>query len=626
VKSYQEFFAELKRRKVFRVAAVYGATAFVLLQVADLLKDSLTLPESFMPFILAVTMIGFPIALVLAWAFEMTPDGMLRTSAPAAGEIEGIISAPLSQRWPAGLMALAGMIAMLAGAWWVGRQGAPDAAAGAEDVSGDVRLAMSDLAEDDRPSIAVLPFADMSPEQDQEYFVDGMTEEIFITLGKIRDLRVSGRTSAFAYKGEDKDLRDIGDELSVRYLVEGSVRKAGNELRITAQLIDAADGTHLWSDAYDRTLDDVFAIQTEIAEAIAEELRVPLGLDDGQSLVTPTADVEAYDLYLAGRARMRERGALLAEAIELFEAAIAHDSMWAPAWAGLAEATEISVWYPSSYPEGSSASEYIHIAVAKAERAARRALELDPDNASALVALGSVHRDRAEWEESETTYLRAIALDPDNAEAHQQYGELLLNIGRVAEAVRATDRAAVLDPAGIRFGMLSTALEMDDRLDEALEAERRAALISNSRRTARLSARRFMTAGLWEQAIDIVDKWNQAHPDREDLFIGDRSQIADVVAGLRQGTLARPAEDFVALPTQWIMLGQPDSAVAALLADAGEVPFGRTLEVWRRGNEPILSDPRVEAFFAERGLAGMQLQRTPVSERTRPLALRESNE
>ncbi len=626
MKSYQEFFAELKRRKVFKVAAVYGATAFVLLQVADLLQDALELPGSFMPFILAVTLLGFPIALLLAWAFEVTPEGVQKTQAPGVGEIEGIVSAPMSQRWPAGLMALAGMAAMLVGAWWVGRQSVADAGTPTEGDAAEVRLAMTDPTDDDRPSIAVLPFADMSPEQDQEYFVDGMTEEIFITLGKIKDLRVSGRTSAFAYKGQDTDLREVGSNLNVRYLVEGSVRKAGNQLRITAQLIDAADGTHLWSDAYNRALDDVFAIQTEIAEAIAEELRVPLGLDDGQSLVTPTADLEAYDLFLAGRARMRERGAVLAQAIQLFEAAIARDSAWAPAWAGLAEATEISVWYPSSHPDGLTPAEYIPIALADAERAARRALAIDTDNASALVALGSVHRDRAEWEESEATYLRALALDPDNAEAHQQYSELLANLGRAAEAVRAADRAAVLDPAAIRFSMLGTTLNGDGRLDEAIEAYEQAALLSDRSGTTSALARRYMSAGRWDEAVDVLDRWNRANPGSEDIFVGDRAQIAEVVEGLRQGTLARPVDQLVNKSVQWLWLGQPDSAVAQLLADSENFPFGRTLEMRRYGTESVQRDPRIIAFLEERGLPGVQFERTPVAERTRPLALRGTDE
>jgi TolB-like protein len=298
VKSYQEFFAELKRRKVFKVAAVYGAAAFVILQAADILGQGLRLPESFLPFITAVVLLGFPLALILAWAFEVTPEGVQRTSGPEAGEIEGMIAAPASQRWPAGLMALAGVAALVAGAWWVGKQGASESATAPETgAPAEVQLAFVDPSEDPRPSIAVLPFADMSREGDQEYFSDGITEEILNTLAKIRELRVSARTSAFAYKK-------------------------------TAQLIDVATDAHIWTEQYDRTLDNVFQIQSEIAEAIAEALTVPLGLGAGESLVTPTADLEAYDLYLTGRARMRQRGRGVQEAADLFAAAVARDSTW----------------------------------------------------------------------------------------------------------------------------------------------------------------------------------------------------------------------------------------------------------------------------------------------------------
>ena len=224
-------------------------------------------------------------------------------------------------------------------------------------------------------------------------------------------------------------MRVIGDSLDVAYLIEGSVRKAGNQLRITAQLIDVADGSHLWSETYDRTLDDVFRIQTEIALAIAEALRVPLGLDDARDLVTPTADLQAYDLYLAARGRMRERGLSLPEAIRLFEAAIDRDSTWAPAWAGLAQAREVIGWYPeawenipTSVEERSAGFEAFQ---EPAEDAARRALSLDPDNASAHVALGSVLRNQMEWTRSEAEYLRALELDPESAEAHLQYSQLL---------------------------------------------------------------------------------------------------------------------------------------------------------------------------------------------------------
>ena len=302
------------------------------------------------------------------------------------------------------------------GAWWAGRSTAPGAdvaavetaavagAEGDEQTARDAEVlqaAYADLAEDSRPSIAVLPFADMSPDGDQEYFADGMTEELLNTLAKIRQLRVAGRTSAFAYKGQDKDLREIGRELGVRYVVEGSVRKQDDRLRITAQLVDAGDNFHLWSEAYDRTMDDVFAIQEEIAGAIAAQLQVSLGLEEGGALVAPIADLEAYEMYLTARAGMRERGSAVLEAVRLFEEVVARDSTWAPAWAGLAQAYTLAPFYTPGNVTEQIGPEAWGPALAAAEEAAVRALRLDPGVAGAEVALGNVFRDRWEWDLAE---------------------------------------------------------------------------------------------------------------------------------------------------------------------------------------------------------------------------------
>ncbi|MGW8283887.1 MAG: hypothetical protein ACWGON_11360, partial [Gemmatimonadota bacterium] len=301
IPAYQRFFAELTRRHVFRVMAVYGAVGFLLLQVVELLVPALLLPEWTYRLIALLLIVGFPIAIVLAWAFESTPEGVRRTDPAETGELDAIAAQPASRRWPSGLLALAGVAALLAGVWLAGKRAGESAAEttsvastvaaadagtapdgdpvpGSSSDAAVLRLAYADLSADERPSIAVLPFVNMSSDPEQEYFADGMTEELLNALAKIRELRVAGRTSSFAYKGADQDLRQIGEEMGVRYLVEGSVRRQDERLRITAQLIDAEDSFHLWSETYDRTLDDVFAVQSEIAASIAEALEVSLGL------------------------------------------------------------------------------------------------------------------------------------------------------------------------------------------------------------------------------------------------------------------------------------------------------------------------------------------------------------
>ncbi|MGD8496528.1 MAG: hypothetical protein PVF05_10085, partial [Gemmatimonadales bacterium] len=449
MRSHEELFAELKRRSVFKVAAVYGAVGFGVLQVVDPLADALRLPESFVPFVVALLLLGFPVALVLAWAFEVTPGGVHRMGAASREEIEHIVALPAAKRWPAGLIALAGVTALLFGAWQAGvRTGRSSSDSGAPPVAASASaLTFVDIDDDPRPSIAVLPFADMSAEGNQEYFSDGMTEELLNALARIHDLRVAARTSSFAFKGQSADARTVGDSLGVAHLVEGSVRKAGDRLRITAQLIDTQTGSHLWSDQYDRELGDVFAIQTEIADAIARALRVPLGLAEHEQLVSPTEDLQVYDLYLNGRALLRERGKNVDEAIRLFEAAIARDSNWAPAWAGLAEARTILPYFVSETADSAVWAQNLEAG----ERAALRALELDPNNSSAAVALGNAYRDRWEWEPAESAYVRALSTDPDNADAHQQYAEFLSYTGRLDEAYEAARRALALDRSILRL-------------------------------------------------------------------------------------------------------------------------------------------------------------------------------
>ena len=609
---YQRFFAELKRRRVFRVMAVYGAVGFVIIQIAELIVPALLLPEWTYRFITLLLLLGFPIAVILAWAFELTPSGVKRTEEASPGELTQIIEAPASKRWPAGILALAGVSALVAGAWYVGRQSAegPSEVAGVDpsdrgaqasdpSTSGrSIQLSYVDADDDPRPSIAVLPFLDMSQTGDQEYFSDGITEEILNTLSRIEELKVTARTSAFAYKGTNRDLREVGRELDVEYLLEGSVRKAGDQLRITAQLIDAGQNSHLWSETYDRRLENVFEIQAEIAESIAEALRLPLGLEEGETLVVPTGDLEAYDLYLAGRAQMRSRGLTgIERAIELFEAAIARDSNWAPAWSGLAESRALYPFYAGDGGESRDSAVW-RISLEQAEQAALRALDLDPRDASARVALGNAYRDRWQWDEAEREYLRAIELDVDNVEAHQQYAEMLFYSSRPADAVLEAARALSLDRSPVRLNVMAWALWLNGRREEARELYEEAVRKDPEGRVhyvANSLALMEMQDGRYREALNrfgsVIWDTTAYRMSGEALETGDASALEAYMDRIEHAGGA-----FV-FPSVWANLGMPARAVDALRMGLEARPYGGIGGVWdpEPFDAPVHQHPRFKS-------------------------------
>jgi TolB-like protein len=327
----RRLFAELKRRKVFRVMAVYGATAFVVLQVVDLAFPRLGMPEWTITFILLVTMAGFPIAVVFAWAFESTPDGIKRTVNAAPGELEAIAAEPASRRWPAGLLALAGVVLLSGGGWWMGLRSSAEPAVPGTPPAGESTDSIQGK------SVAVLPFVDLSEAGDQEWFADGLTEEILNSLAALPELRVTARTSSFQFKGQELDITEIADTLGVAHVVEGSIRRIGDELVVTAQLIRAMDGTHLWSNRYERDAEDLFDVQRDVAEKVATALDVFLDEEKREAMFrSGTRNVEAFEAYLRGLEESRrdhageaDRGsdAGLAE----FERALALDPGYAEA-------------------------------------------------------------------------------------------------------------------------------------------------------------------------------------------------------------------------------------------------------------------------------------------------------
>ena len=441
---HQRFFAELKRRKVFRSVALYGAGAFGVLQGVDVLVDALRLPAALTTVTALVALAGFPLVCVLSWHFVLTREGFVRTAAPTEREIEQIVEQSRARRWPSGVAALLGIVVFAGGAWWTLLRdvGPPDA------------------------SVAVLPFADMSAAGDQEYFGDGMAEEILHALVRVPGLRVTSRTSAFAYKDVAKDVREIGRELDVGAVLEGSVRQDSGRVRITAQLIDVKTGFHIWSETFTRELRDVFSIQDEISRAIAEVLRGSLvdeapggqGIGSGVLVEAKTRTPAAYDEYLKGRFELYQRTPeSLVSAVEHFRRATQLDTAFAAAYAGLGLTYALLPYYSDAVP--------FDVALARASESADRAVRLDPDLPSAHAAAGQAlpfGPGRA------AAFRRAVELDPFYAEAHQWLGETLSMMGQHEEAVREGRMAVQLDSMSRAANLdLGRNLQRAGRLEEA---------------------------------------------------------------------------------------------------------------------------------------------------------------
>jgi TolB-like protein/Tfp pilus assembly protein PilF len=447
------FFAELKRRHVIRIAVFYGAGAWLILQVADVVLEVVEAPEGSLRLIAIILALGFPFALVLAWAFEITPEGIKRDAAVDRSTHDSGQAARKLDIATIAVLALA-ILLLLWDNLRVHEARTPV-------VSDDARPAvpMSDGPRD--LSIAVLPFVNMSVDPENEYFSEGLSEELLNVLARMDDFRVAGRTSSFAFKGQNQDLRAIGERLNVANILEGSVRKQGDQIRVTAQLIDARSGYHLWSDTYDRRLDDVFAIQDEIATEVVKALRLTLLAAD-EVVISQTAkgDVEAYNHYLRGQFHVRLRTlAGLERALEEFQQAILIDPNYAPPYAGIAMVYALFDNYGYR-----PLAETGHLA----NRAIERALALDPrsDEAWAVrgMLLGQGPGASQRRPEAREALERAIEINPNNAFAHLWVASTLhpdFEAGR--QAIR---RAYQLDPLSPVI-LFRRAMEAAQTRDEA---------------------------------------------------------------------------------------------------------------------------------------------------------------
>jgi TolB-like protein len=409
---------ELRRRRVVSTIAAYAAGGFVLLQLAEILLPAFGLGPGALRILLALLLAGFPVVVALSWVFDVTTSGIRRTRGP-----EDAPDAPA--RAPSALVMSGVMVAAVALGglgWWLVRE--------AESVGGHGVGITS--------SIAVLPFSDLSETGDQQYLGDGLAEEILNVLAGVDGLQVAARTSAFAFRNGTEDVRDIGEKLNVRTLLEGSVRRSGERVRITAQLIDTSSGFHLWSRTYDRTMEDLFAVQDEIAGSIARELVGRLDLP-GRTAERHVAPQEAQDAYWRARAQMGRRDPTgLPEAVTLLQRAVALDPEYAAAYAGLADAYALLPLYaPSASPAD---------AWAEAEQWAGEAIRLDSTLADPYASLGLVRALRRDRAGALQAFGKAIDLNPSYAPAFHWRANVLAEMGRLDEARADATRAALLDP------------------------------------------------------------------------------------------------------------------------------------------------------------------------------------
>jgi len=454
------FFAELKRRNVVRVGLAYAVFAWVMLQIFDILGEILELPAWGGRMILAVLVVGFPLALIFAWVFEMTPEGI---KLEKEVDRSRSITAQTGRKLNIAIMAL--MAVALAWFAWDkfggGRETLTPPAH--ESAAAPARPAPpgsgpTPAAAVSAQSIAVLPFVDMSPGKDQEYLSDGIAEELLNLLVQVPDLQVAARTSSFSFKGTDARIADVARELHVANVLEGSVRKSGNRVRITAQLIQADSGFHLYSETFDRTLDDVFGIQDEISAAVVEALKIQLL---GAAPKAVQVDPAAYALYLQGRYfYARRTQADWAKANKAYEDALQIDPDYAAAWAGLSR-----VYYAQA---GQSYVD-LHQGTAQARQAAQKALALEPTLAEGYVSLASIQMTYDwDWAGSEASLRRALELTPGLTDAIASLGILKRYLGDLDEAIELDRRAVALDPLSLPgHHALGLALIYAGRLDEA---------------------------------------------------------------------------------------------------------------------------------------------------------------
>jgi len=442
------FFAELKRRNVYKVGIAYIVAGWALSQGIAQVFPVFDVPNWVIRSIVVLIIIGLPIALVLAWMFEITPQGIKRT------ETADAMPGTARQKKHTWIYVVVIGALLSIGLFFLGRYTA-------ENKMENGRPGGPSVPE---KSIAVLPFDNLSRDPDNAYFAEGVQEEILTRLARVADLKVISRTSTQRFNSAPSDLRDIAKQLGVRHILEGSVQKANDQVRVNVQLINTATDAHLWADTYDRKLTDIFAVESEIAKSIADTLRAKLNSSAEHVLASrPTENPEAHELYLKGRYFWNRRtGANLQKAVDYFERAIEKDPKYALAYSGLADCHVLLPVYPElgTYPRDE---------MPKALAAAHKAVELDDTLAEAHTSLGRALASDLQLSAATSEFKRAIELNPSYATARQWFGECLQSQGRVQDALAELKRAQEVDPLSlVNNALVGFALDTVGQSDEAI--------------------------------------------------------------------------------------------------------------------------------------------------------------
>ncbi len=488
-------YNELKRRNVFKVTAAYIIVAWLLLQVSDTLVPALHLPEWFHSGVAFLLILGFPVALIFAWAFELTPEGLKKEKeVDRTQSITHFTGRKLDFTIIGLLLVAAGYLAF--------DKFVIDPDRDAEEIKTAVEAEQFKTEEAVQSksqvnSIAVLPFVNMSDDSGNEYFSDGLSEELLNLLVKIPQLQVAARTSSFSFKGKDVKIAQIARELNVSHILEGSVRKAGNRVRITVQLIKADDGFHLWSETYDRTLDDIFVVQDEIANAVVAALKVTLM---GAIPATRPTDPEVYSLYLQAKYLNNLQGKEdLEKALTAYEQALAIDPDYAPAWVGL----NVVYWNQAKYGWRAGA-QALDLSLA----AVQQALLIDNKLASAWASLAYLKRFQWDWAGAKAAIEKALALEPNSTFVIGTAATLAGTFGQLEKSIELFERVAKLDPlSSSTFRALAVRYLTIGNFEKALETINQVKLINPRHPSLQFDlAMIYLLGGDPETALSELDK------------------------------------------------------------------------------------------------------------------------